>query len=80
MSGSIIWFVARSNITRARYTNPESVIWRDAGALLATICLAATALNLVACPIGASGEPFIRRLLAAPDHVYGVGACAIGHA
>jgi SagB-type dehydrogenase family enzyme len=53
----IIWFSADIGVMRARYRWGESLLWRDAGALLAYCCLVAEALGLASCPLGLTGEP-----------------------
>ena len=80
---SLLWFVAQPARTLARYINGESLIWRDSGALAATICLVAEALDLNACILGVSGEPILSCVLdpdGEPDqhHVLGVGGCLVG--
>jgi SagB-type dehydrogenase family enzyme len=55
--GFIIWFSADMEVMRARYRWGESLLWRDAGALLAYCCLVAEALGLASCPLGLTGEP-----------------------
>jgi Nitroreductase family len=57
--GSIIWFSADMEVMRARYRWGESLLWRDAGALLAYCSLAAEALGLASCPLGLTGEPML---------------------
>jgi Nitroreductase family len=46
----------------AVYDNPESLLWRDAGALLQTIFLSATAFRLAFCPLGIMGHQIVRYL------------------
>lgn len=49
---AIIWFSIQPNKTQSKYENPESLYWRDAGALLYCTQLISTFLNLGTCPIG----------------------------
>src|SRR6478672_1777952 len=51
-NSSLIWFAIQSEKTSSKYENPESLFWRDAGALLYCIQLFATSLNLTSLPIG----------------------------
>jgi SagB-type dehydrogenase family enzyme len=50
-----IFVVANFNRTLSRYPAGSTLVWRDAGALLATLQLAATAAGLASCIIGTSG-------------------------
>lgn len=50
--GCLIWFVIQRNKTETKYTNPESLYWRDTGALLYCLQLVANYLNLKSCPLG----------------------------
>jgi SagB-type dehydrogenase family enzyme len=61
-NGCLLWFGADLNRTKAVYKNPESLLWRDAGALLMTVQLVAQALRLHSCPLGTLGEPYFSQL------------------
>jgi hypothetical protein len=61
----------------AVYENPCSLLWRDAGALLQTLFLSATAFRLAFCPIGLMGHELIEAL-GLEDRLVGVGAAMIG--
>lgn len=76
--GTILLFAAQVGRTQARYQNPESLIWRDAGALSASIALVAEAIGAACTPLGITGEPYISRLLASGSDVTGVGGCVVG--
>ncbi|HBO1217385.1 TPA: nitroreductase family protein [Pseudomonas aeruginosa] len=69
--------VAEPGKTQAKYFNHESLVWRDAGALLATMGFVAEALNLNYCPIGITGEPWAS-MLSSEGNLVGVGAALIG--
>ncbi|MHB2083271.1 nitroreductase family protein [Pseudomonas asiatica] len=70
-------FVAEPGKTCAKYQNGESLIWRDAGALLAVMAIIADALDYSFCPLGITGEPWAGRL--APEGVLmGVGVALVG--
>jgi SagB-type dehydrogenase family enzyme len=75
--GTLLWFVAHENRTASKYEHPESLIWRDSGALINSIQLTCTALSLDSCPIGSLGEPYISDFFACPE-VFGVGGIVIG--
>jgi Nitroreductase family len=46
----------------AAYDNPDTLFWRDAGALLQTLFLAATAFRLAFCPLGVLGHQVVHAL------------------
>lgn len=48
----LIWFSIQPQKTSSKYENPESLYWRDAGALLYCIQIVANFLNLKSCPLG----------------------------
>lgn len=74
---TLILFAAEVGKTAAKYDNPASLVWRDAGALLAVMGLAAHALSLSFCPLGVTGEPWVGRLLQ-QQGLFGVGAAFVG--
>jgi len=53
--GTLLWLAAEVGKTAAKYDNAESLIWRDAGALLAHLGLTASYLGLNFCPLGVTG-------------------------
>jgi SagB-type dehydrogenase family enzyme len=75
--GTVFWFVADMERTGAKYRNPESLVWRDSGALFATVGLVAEALSLNCCGLGLHEIPSARELLRLPPHVIGVGGCIV---
>lgn len=60
--GALLVFLADAWRTKRLYSDAESLIWRDAGALLQTIALAATAFGQSFCPIGPLGGALVRAL------------------
>ena len=60
------------------YANPGSLLWRDAGALLATLHLCAVASGLAFCPLGPLGEGFARGLFPNEPRIVACGTAAIG--
>lgn len=76
--GTVLWYAAQFSRTRAHYELADSLVWRDAGALLATMALVAELLELACCPLGVTGEPHLSRVLKSGDAVVGVGGCVIG--
>jgi SagB-type dehydrogenase family enzyme len=75
---TIIWFVAQTARTLSKYENGESLIWRDSGALLATIYFVAEALDLNCCGLGITGEPQITESIGAKGILRAVGGCLVG--
>jgi len=77
-NASIFWFIAHPVRTEAKYDNPISLIWRDAGALIHSIQIACTALDVNSCPLGTLGEPFISQMFSDYGHVISAGGVIIG--
>lgn len=76
-SGTTLQFAADRALFDACYENAASLLWRDAGALAATICLVATALGVVATPVGRTGEAIVRAA-GLPHAFVGAGAVHLG--
>jgi hypothetical protein len=78
-AGTTLQIVADPTKTDACYENSQSLILRDAGALIATISFVATALGLTSCPLGRAGTDISRSAgLLAP--FIGLGAVHLGSA
>jgi hypothetical protein len=77
VGGATIQMAADQALLEGCYENSSSLMWRDAGALTATICLVATALGLVATPIGRIGEAIVRAA-GMPGEFVGAGAVQVG--
>ena len=76
-SGTGIVLVGDINRVAALYERPESLLWRDAGVLLQTLALVATAYRLAFCPLGILGTPVVRAL-GLSERLLGVGVALIG--
>jgi SagB-type dehydrogenase family enzyme len=61
-NGMLVWFVAHIKRTQAAYINPESLVWKDAGALIMMFQLVATAFDIKSCPVGTLGEPILSEM------------------
>lgn len=72
-----VLFVAEPGKTLAKYDEGSSLVWRDAGALLAVIALTAHAQGLTFCPLGITGEPWASSL-ADEGQLAGVGFGLLG--
>jgi SagB-type dehydrogenase family enzyme len=59
----VLWMVAFPKRIEAKYQFSDSLLWREAGALLQTLQLTATALNIGSCAFGTLAEPFINKIL-----------------
>jgi nitroreductase len=75
--GEFISLIADMARPMAAYDKSESLVWRDAGALLQTLALAAESYGLGFCPLGILGGEVIAALPKA-DQLISVGAAAIG--
>lgn len=75
--GAILLFVAQPDMAAAKYEHPESLVWRDAGALLAQLSLAAHALDLNFCPLGITGQNYAEQL-DNQGKLIGVGMAIVG--
>ncbi len=75
---TVFWFVANTQRPTEQYSNPESLVWRDSGALLTALYIVAEALNLSCCGIGATGSQYVRSSLGLGAEYVGVGGCVIG--
>lgn len=78
VNGCTLRFVGDLDKVRAAYENPESLLWRDAGALLATLCLTAEWLGLTAAPLGLVGTQHVRSLGFPTGRFAALGALQIG--
>lgn len=76
-NGTTLQLAADANKYDACYENADSLMWRDAGALLTTISLVTTALELEATIVGRTGDAVVRAS-GLPGQFLGVGAIHIG--
>lgn len=76
-AGTCIVVVADLARTEAVYESAISLAWRDAGALLATLQLTATALSLGFCCLGLLGHEVVASL-GGPSTLFAVGAAVVG--
>ena len=79
MEGVLLWLIAHPARTEAKYENAESLVWRDAGALIQQIQLTATALGLGSCPIGTLGVPFEQQLFGNIGRTIAAGGIVVGN-
>lgn len=76
--GSIIVLVGDLVLISAFYENPGSLLFRDAGALLQTLALAAEAYGLGFCPLGLLGQEIVESLGLDPMNAVPLGAAVLG--
>lgn len=75
--GCTVRFVADRAKVAAAYEDADSLILRDAGALLATACFYAQWLGLAACPLGFLGSELLDDLGVPTSRFVGVGGVQI---
>jgi SagB-type dehydrogenase family enzyme len=54
--GTLIWLAAEPGRTATKYENSDSLVWRDAGALLSQLGLVSSLLGLHFCSLGLTGS------------------------
>lgn len=72
-SSFLLWFSIQTFKTSSKYLNPESLYWRDAGALLAILQLVGTFLGYKTCPIGTLAENKFKKLFEGYELISGGG-------
>ena len=77
-AGDLLLLVADPRKTGSRYRNADALLWRDAGALMQTIHLCATAFRLEFCSLGLNGSSLTTSILGSDDRRVGVGLAMIG--
>ena len=60
------------------YIEHQSLLWRDAGAVIQMMALVAETCGLAFCPLGILGTEIVKALLINHDHALAVGVIAIG--
>ncbi|WP_326893474.1 hypothetical protein U8P73_31155 (plasmid) [Rhizobium beringeri] len=75
--GHVIGLIADVRDLSSVYTDHQSLLWRDAGAVLQTLALTSEASSLGFCPLGILGQELADALLADQAFV-AVGAAVIG--
>lgn len=76
---ALVQFIAEPGMTASKYDDGQSLVWRDAGALQASICFAAQVVGLGVCLLGLTGERWARRLVDQAQ-LHGVGLAFLGRA
>lgn len=78
-NATLVLLAAEPAMYAAKYANHESLVWRDAGVLLGYLSLTATALGLIFCPLGLTGEVALKAL-DSQGKLAGVGMAAVASA
>ncbi|CCD86333.1 protein of unknown function [Bradyrhizobium sp. ORS 285] len=73
-----IVLLADQLLTSSQYSSARTLIWRDAGALMQTLHLCATAFRMAFCPAGIGGSEIRDALFAMDDRFEGVGVAVLG--
>lgn len=74
---TLLALVAEPGKTNAKYTDPETLIWRDAGVLIGALSWVAEAQGLSLCPLGVTGTEQVRQL-GPQGTLFGVGMLLVG--
>jgi len=77
--GAVVVLIADVQRIKAKYANPDSLLWRDAGVLLQTLSLCSVAYGLVTCLIGGTGAEVVRALGLPSSDFKAVGGIVVGH-
>ena len=75
--GTVLCFAAEPARSASRYDNCESLVWRDAGSLAATVHIAAEALSLNCCVFGPLFQSWISHTLPRSGFI-GMGGVIVG--
>lgn len=75
--GTAVFLLGDVARVTAVYENSLSLLWRDAGALLQTLFLSATAFRLAFCPLALLGRE-IAEALGLEGRLIGAGSAVIG--
>lgn len=76
--GLVLSLVADLWKVHAAYEHPESLIWRDAGALMQTLHMCAEAMGLAFCPLGILGNEILSALSLDQERSLAVGCACVG--
>lgn len=78
--GILIALAAEPGKTAAKYEHPESLVWRDAGAILGYMSIVAEALSLSFCPLGLLGGEFVTAAVSGDSRIQAAGLAILGAA
>lgn len=75
---TLIVLVGRPDVLSLAYENVESLLWRDAGALLQTLSMTAYGLGMGFCPLGLLGQDFLKCIPYSDETLCAVGTGWLG--
>lgn len=75
---TLLILIARRSVLEEVYTDSESLLWRDGGALLQTLSMTACSVGLGFCPLGLLGSEIIDALPTSSEKLEGVGTAWLG--
>jgi hypothetical protein len=78
--GVLIALASEPGKTAAKYENPHSLVWRDAGTVLGYMSVVAEALGLTFCPLGLLGKRFVSEMVAGDPRIQATGLAILGAA
>lgn len=78
--GVLIALASEPGKTAAKYENPHSLVWRDAGTVLGYMSVVAEALGLTFCPLGLLGKRFVSDVVAGDPRIQATGLAILGAA
>lgn len=76
--GHWVALIADCWTVRSLYSNHESLVWRDAGAVIQMMALLAEAHEMAFCPLGVLGGEIIEALLPETSDIIPVGVVVLG--
>ncbi|WP_181177522.1 nitroreductase family protein [Mesorhizobium sp. B4-1-1] len=77
-NGHWVALIADSSDLSRLYSHYQSLLWRDAGAVIQAMALVAEARDLAFCPLGILGQQVVDALLPGNSRIVPVGVAAIG--
>lgn len=75
--GSILLYFADRAVLERHYRNPESLVLREAGAIIGVMAVISEALGLAFCALGTQASIWICALLGAPEEAVIPGGAAV---
>jgi hypothetical protein len=75
---ALIVLAGRPQLVSGNYENADSLLWRDAGAILQTLSMTAMAFDLGTCPLGFLGQQMIDSVGSLNEPMTAVGTLWIG--
>lgn len=76
---TVVWFAAEVARTETKYRQPETLLLRDAGALLALLNIVACTAGMNFCALGPTGDPHISKLFGSTEAIRGTGGFVVGN-